>query len=512
MMNQVIIPLTPDGALSLADGGTRFFYNAKTYTLPDVPKEKVALQKIVHTDFEKWQEDTPPPESKYENVIQTVTEEINAYTFYCDSVAWDDSAFDDTAKFDDILPSMQTDGDGTIEKPWHNVLFALRQINRYMSCYNNAVCPSCRKEYFQLKVSGIVDYKIRWYGSRQERWQPDDRFILADCNFTSRDSFAGSAFELDAIYLNCSATLNNPTGKCYGFYPTNGASLCINCRVDVTASADDPQVTAFADKSHTIHCIACKANFQGCHAATGFADAISVGCEAFAKGAVDFFGFGGSYERKYKDCKVMSEDNEYTSGFSGDFAYLCAVEVKHSDPSNDAHAVCFNALSVAGKCNATANGMGEVYGFDNMDNEALLFECDIKITASVESTCFDGGAGDNCKLFNCTATVEGTPQATHVYAYGFVGFSEALFDSCNASISVTATENTSYVTIYGFRDNNDSIFNNCTGTVNVNGNLDNCDYSGCGFAGNDNAVYHSCTGNRVSADPDSSYPECDEIN
>jgi hypothetical protein len=280
--------------------------------------------------------------------------------------------------------------------------------------------------------------------------------------------------------------------------------------VDVTASADDSQVTAFADKSHTIHCIACKANLQGGRTATGFADAIGVGCEAFAKGAVNFYGFGGSYERKYKDCKVTSEDNKETYGFIGEFAYLCAVEVKHSDPASDAYAVCFSSQLVAGKCNANASGMGEAYGFDSIDNEALLFECDVKITASVDSTCFVGSRGDNCKLFNCTATVEGTPQATHVYAYGFVGFDEALFDSCNASISVTATENTTYVTIYGFRDNDDSIFNNCTGTVNVNGNLDNCDYGGCGFAKNDNAVYHSCTGNRVSADPD--YPECDEIN
>lgn len=78
------------------------------------------------------------------NCVYVEKKVVKAWTFYCDSVAWD-------AFSEDAFYNINLTGDGTKENPWRNVNYALYNLE----CLIKNSCG-----YIQLKIKGAVNYKI----------------------------------------------------------------------------------------------------------------------------------------------------------------------------------------------------------------------------------------------------------------------------------------------------------------------------------------------------------------
>ena len=98
-------------------------------------------------------EDAIVPEITYTATNATsVDKTVKAWTYYCDSLS---GCVDGTAHY--------RDGDGSIEKPWRSLDYALRQVQQKLNCWRGATCcydPYRKGKYFQLKVKGTIDYGI----------------------------------------------------------------------------------------------------------------------------------------------------------------------------------------------------------------------------------------------------------------------------------------------------------------------------------------------------------------
>ena len=102
-------------------------------------------------------EDAIVPEITYTATNATAVDKtVKAWTYYCDSLS---GCVEGTEHY--------SDGDGSKEKPWRSMTYALVQIEQMLTCWRNATCcydPYRKGKYFQLKVKGIIDYTVNFLG------------------------------------------------------------------------------------------------------------------------------------------------------------------------------------------------------------------------------------------------------------------------------------------------------------------------------------------------------------
>lgn len=126
---------------------------------------------------EPWEnEDGSPkeesvPEDYGKDLVTVTDEEQYAFTFYVNSVSWDDSELrksDSETTLDKqvaCLNARDTGGDGTAGNPWKNLTYALDQI----SCIEaGAICEECANKFIRIVITGTIDYiitayELHWY-------------------------------------------------------------------------------------------------------------------------------------------------------------------------------------------------------------------------------------------------------------------------------------------------------------------------------------------------------------
>lgn len=126
---------------------------------------------------EPWEnEDGSPREESvpadYGKDLVTVTdEEQYAFTFYVNSVSWDDSELrkdgSETTLDKQVacLDARDTGGDGTEANPWKNLTYALEQIR---CIEEGAICEECANKFIRIVITGTIDYiitayELHWY-------------------------------------------------------------------------------------------------------------------------------------------------------------------------------------------------------------------------------------------------------------------------------------------------------------------------------------------------------------
>ena len=215
-----IIPMTPAGALVRRYPAERVERsNAPRFVeLLTAPLEKRTLFRLIPHVPAPPEDFSQVPEDYGLDLIEYQEYEVEAMTFYCNSVAWDG----DPATRDET-------GNGTKENPWRNVNYALERLQTSLDCSQNSMC--CRPIY-QLRIKGTINYTVGkqsrsdWYQGYGrlilDVWQEEetdlDKWEVANAtvDFAGVTSFAGTYLYNCYVHDLEFATASYYANMCYG--------------------------------------------------------------------------------------------------------------------------------------------------------------------------------------------------------------------------------------------------------------------------------------------------------
>jgi hypothetical protein len=218
-----IIPMTPAGALVRRYPAERVERtNAPRFVeLLTAPLEKRTLFRLIPHVPAPPEDFSQVPEDYGLNLIEYQEYEVEAMTFYCNSIAWDG----DPATRDET-------GDGTKENPWRNVNYALERLQTSLDCSQDSMC--CRPIY-QLRIKGTINYTVgkqkrrdwhQGYGRlildvwQEEETDPDKwEVAYATVDFAGVTSFAGTyLYNCHVHDLEFAPKTSYSEAMCYGIY------------------------------------------------------------------------------------------------------------------------------------------------------------------------------------------------------------------------------------------------------------------------------------------------------
>lgn len=218
-----IIPMTPAGALVRRYPAERVERtNAPRFVeLLTAPLEKRTLFRLIPHVPAPPEDFSQVPEDYGLNLIEYQEYEVEAMTFYCNSIAWDG----DPATRDET-------GDGTKENPWRNVNYALERLQTSLDCSQDSMC--CRQIY-QLRIKGTINYTVgkqnrrdwhQGYGRlildvwQEEETDPDKwEVAYATVDFAGVTSFAGTyLYNCHVHDLEFAPKTSYYEAMCYGIY------------------------------------------------------------------------------------------------------------------------------------------------------------------------------------------------------------------------------------------------------------------------------------------------------
>lgn len=210
----------------------------------------------------EWKTPGEVDPSKVDSWYSITRKEVPTYVFYCDSVSWDDTALWDAdateSEIKECISNFDTSGDGSKDKPWRNLTYALFQIGCMLQQYRrSAEVGCCNMPYFEIKTTGIVDYCVCPRDVHAEIYALDyydtcgevfcdfyNRLIISDVHLEFKNRLldkkikpvgdylhtyiCGFAFLSNVIFDNCSVNFSysNKVSKSwgveymYGFYTT----------------------------------------------------------------------------------------------------------------------------------------------------------------------------------------------------------------------------------------------------------------------------------------------------
>lgn len=393
-MEMAVIPMNKKGAI-LGQPGQ--YAKPPFLMLPGNPP----LEEVTLYDFKV-------NETSSGNPFIVSEKKVKAYTFYCDSVSWDDSAiWENSASYTEekvaCVNSVNREGDGSKENPWKNVDYALQILN----CIVDNLC-CC---YIQLKVKGVIDYTVgRLDVSEIYQFDGENLFILSPWDSEKIEikiiqrgiSYRRyGAFFSDCFLINLDVDIdievNTPDGmqwyythSVYGFY-------CNNCHLYFCNSVIDSKIGeyTYGSKFDTIgyygygsifyHC-ECYVKNENTHkynegynlyaVASGF-----ISLEEYSRGKNQFLYCNAKLE-------AISECDSICVGFNGvSIAFECNTDISCISSNttkkynSDSEAIGFESFNTCYQChakiNAEATSQGysasvTVIAFDYIDN---VFEC-----------------------------------------------------------------------------------------------------------------------------------------
>lgn len=215
-----IIPMTPAGALVRRYPAERVERsNAPRFVeLLTAPLEKRTLFRLIPHVPAPPEDFSQVPEDYGLDLIEYQEYEVEAMTFYCNSVAWDG----DPATRDET-------GDGTKENPWRNVNYALERLQTSLDCSQNSMCS---RPIYQLRIKGTINYTVgkqsrsdwhQGYGRlildvwQEEETDPDKWEVAnATVDFAGVTSFAGTYLYNCYVHDLEFATASYYANMCYG--------------------------------------------------------------------------------------------------------------------------------------------------------------------------------------------------------------------------------------------------------------------------------------------------------
>lgn len=218
-----IIPMTSAGALVRRYPAERVKRsNAPRFVeLLTAPLEKRTLFRLIPHVPAPPVDFSQVPEDYGLDLIEYQEYEVEAMTFYCNSVAWDGNpaARDET-------------GNGTKENPWRNVNYALERLQTSLDCSQDSMC--CRPIY-QLRIKGTINYTVgkqsrrdwhQGYGRlildvwQEEETDPDKWEVAnATVDFAGVTSFAGTYLYNCYVHdLEFAPKTSYYEAMCYGIY------------------------------------------------------------------------------------------------------------------------------------------------------------------------------------------------------------------------------------------------------------------------------------------------------
>ncbi len=394
-MKTGIIPMTQSGAILGRPGQ----YKSPPFLM--MPGNPI-LEEFIIYDFNYEVENKP---------LEVVPYQVKAYTFYCDSIAWD--GMDDT---------LDTSGDGTLEKPWRNVNHALHELQ----CIINTFCCA----YIQLKIKGTINYTIKEYIDGK------NKFIMAPWENES----------IDIDLFNMNNGIRNISG-----------SILIGFNVhiywDVNQIKNVLYIEAFIiDRSQLYSCNAnleIEINTEVCpgNEVTGFdgSNNILYQCNSNAKNS-----FTQNYDVIYGGVNTIGYE-----GYNSCHYYYCSAKLNSVFKAVNRIVIseCYGFVKakVAIGCSADVTGYCEISNIGYPYAEVYGFYY-----------------GDT--FYNCIANVNAIAISAYceinIYAYGFYRFNNCL--ECNANMNyqskyVPNSDGTYWFTerVCGFRDDESICYDPC---------------------------------------------------
>ena len=130
-MKTYLIPMTKSGAL--ISGNKNWNQSTPSFLslshLPDIME--TSCYDLVGNDIPQPDPYSEIQENYGENLIVATEQKVKAWTFYCDSVEWDDNALWGNTSSEEkrnCLKTVNKSGDGSKENPWRNVNYALQKL------------------------------------------------------------------------------------------------------------------------------------------------------------------------------------------------------------------------------------------------------------------------------------------------------------------------------------------------------------------------------------------------
>lgn len=218
------------------------------------------LYRFVVNDIPAWTSEELPPEDYGFDFIKIETQTETVTTLYCDSVAWDDSGIEemDNAEMLACLSKRDLSGDGSKERPFKNLCFALAQV----AC-GFETCTSCRNRY-RIVVSGVVDYAVRVYPCDIPSFFDNSSFVvddidefdcnervIIDCTENATFSFVATSSNRDTFFYVRGAFIYGLKASINGTY-WGGAAIAIN-----DCSHYNCEITSKLDVSLNGSCLSC---------------------------------------------------------------------------------------------------------------------------------------------------------------------------------------------------------------------------------------------------------------
>lgn len=239
-MKTYLIPMTKSGAL--ISGNKNWNQSTPSFLslshLPDIME--TSCYDLVGNDIPQPDPYSEIQENYGENLIVATEQKVKAWTFYCDSVEWDDNALWGNTSSEEkrnCLKTVNKSGDGSKENPWRNVNYALQKLE----CLADRTC--C--QYFQLIITGKVNYTVYcfddYYLSPVDSYF-ENRVILdfanADMSINRSDIEAIAFYRLRDVYIkNCQAFVVSEASA-YGISSCDNLKLS-DSLIDVTSNNEN---------------------------------------------------------------------------------------------------------------------------------------------------------------------------------------------------------------------------------------------------------------------------------
>ena len=342
-----------------------------------------------------------------ENPLIVSEKKVKAYTFYCDSVSWDDSAiWEDSKSYTEekieCVKSVNREGDGSKENPWKNVDYALQILN--CIAYNLCCC------YIQLKVKGVIDYTVgRLDVSEISQFDGKNIFILSPwdsekieikiiqrgISYRRSGTLCSSCFLIN-IDVNIDIEVNTPNGLMWYYKHSVYGFFCNNCHLYFCNSVINSKIGEYTygskfdttgyngNRSIFYHCD-CYVKSENTHKYNE-----GYNLYAVASGFISFTqSTTGTNQFLYCNAKLeaISEEDSICIGFSGNFlAFECNADIsckanKTTDYSASSDSIGYEYIDICYKCHAKINGEAtsngysaglEIIAFNYINN---VFEC-----------------------------------------------------------------------------------------------------------------------------------------
>ena len=430
-------------------------------------KESFTIHKFKSEEITSWTSTDPPPKEYGYECLQVYAKEIQAYTVYCDSVAWDENP-----------ETMDTRGNGTQENPYRNVNYALAQLECYSGI--NRACPRC-EYYIRVVITGTVNYLI---GKRDLDWPG----LILDC--------AGAEFTYNRVLDGNS----NAAKGVFNFY----RCYIYNCNINISCkgvSASDfsviycpegyvcnSSIEFIGERSETDSYLRVALFYANAYQCTMSVDTQYDNQEynpwkicVFAqdshscRGEISIGSFKSSrwspYETVFHSCELSVKGNALVHDFSGNSRLvLCNSIVSVNRDSNYSlasiarYTIYGSTLNIAHKnCTGIDEFGGDVY---NSSINASI-EADISSLNSRQGILFAGDAFSSA--FSLAVILSQTTCQSGAQFWSFCAFSVSdIAIKCDAILEV-----------------NDNFW------------LESCQYPkrivGCGLSGNSSAAVYDCT-------------------